>query len=113
VDAKQQDATYQEVLQAAGVHSLEELRSLDSAALQRASGAVIFNASYGSFSFWPVVDHSFVPDVPGILLREGKFHKKIKKVMVGHNADEVRISPLLFSPLFCPEYQRLPPHPAR
>lgn len=36
----------------------------------------------------PVVDGSFVPDLPGKLLLEGKFAKDVK-VMVGHNANEV------------------------
>lgn len=36
----------------------------------------------------PVVDGSFVPDLPGRLLSRGDFAQDVK-VMVGHNANEV------------------------
>lgn len=83
--------TYRGLLQIAGVSSLKELRSLDTAALHKANGAMIVNSSYGTFTFGPVVDGSFVPDLPFVLLREGKFHKEIKEVMAGHVSNEVRL----------------------
>jgi carboxylesterase type B len=47
----------------------------------------IYNSFYGTFTYGPVTDGSFVPDQPLHLLAVGDFDRRVK-VMVGHNADE-------------------------
>lgn len=44
--------------------------------------------AYGSVG--PVVDGTYVPELPGQLLLKGAYHKEVK-VMVGHNSNEVTI----------------------
>lgn len=44
-------------------------------------------ALYGTFTYGPAVDGTFVPDLPSHLLKRGAFHKGIN-IMTGHNTME-------------------------
>ena len=46
----------------------------------------IAQSSYGQYTYDPVVDGNFVPNLPGQLLLDGDFHRV--EVMVGHNGEE-------------------------
>ena len=40
--------------------------------------------------FSPVVDGGYVPDLPGILFSQGRYHKEVKDLIVGTMENEVR-----------------------
>jgi carboxylesterase type B len=79
------------------ITTADELRALSFENLYNLNSLVVGQSPYGQFTFGPVVDpspDSYVPDLPGRLLAEGKFHKI--PVLVGHNTNEG----LLFTPPF-------------
>jgi carboxylesterase type B len=84
----QQEKTFQDYLTLLNVSSIEEARNLSTAKLQLANAITVGLASYGGFTYGPVVDGDFTPALPGQLLARGQFDKNVK-VMVGHNANEV------------------------
>ena len=69
------------------VSTIDEARALPYSSLQLANIIQVANSSYGGFSYGPVVDGDFAPNLPGALLAHGQFDKSVR-VMVGHNADE-------------------------
>jgi carboxylesterase type B len=77
------------------VTSIDAARKLSSEAVITANAKQVGAADYGVFTFGPVVDGSFIPALPALLLGQGVFAKNVK-VMVGHNADE--------GPLFTPPF---------
>ncbi|PVH86271.1 alpha/beta-hydrolase [Cadophora sp. DSE1049] len=90
----QQVATYQSVISqaqsliSANVTDVASLRSLDFETLAGLNSIIVArSAPYGTFTFGPVVDGTFVPKLPGVLLSEGKFDTELN-VMVSHNSDE-------------------------
>jgi carboxylesterase type B len=90
----EQVATYESVLSQAqdlistNITDVAALRTLDFKTLAGLNSVVIArSAPYGTFTFGPVVDGTFVPAMPGKLLLEGRFDKSLN-VMVGHNSDE-------------------------
>ena len=90
----QQVATYQSVISqaqsliSADVTDVASLRALDFETLAGLNSIVVArSAPYGTFTFGPVVDGTFVPKLPGVLLSEGKFDTELN-VMVAHNSDE-------------------------
>ena len=64
-----------------------ELAALDSSTLMRINAAIVFDSPLGSFVFGPTVDGGYVPDLPGVLLLEGKFNRGVT-LMLGHNSHE-------------------------
>lgn len=91
----QQENTTQTFLALLNVSSIAAARQLSSSAIIAANFLQVGNSPYGQFTYGPVVDGSFVPDLPPLLLAQGAFAKNLT-VMVGHNADE--------GPLFTPPY---------
>lgn len=90
----QQEDTLQQFLDVLNVSSVEEARQLSSQKLIAANAyQVATKSSYGTFTYGPVVDGTFVPELPGKLLLEGRFDRNLR-IMVGHNANEG----LLFTP---------------
>lgn len=83
----QQQQTFEKFLSLLKVKSIAEARQLPSSALILANTIQVGLATYGTFSFGPVVDGLFAPSLPGRLLLQGSFDKAVK-VMNGHNADE-------------------------
>lgn len=84
--AKMEDV-YQAFLGATGATNLTELKKLDSKTLMAANAEMTFRSPYGQFAFGPVVDGSYIQDLPGRALMKGNFHKNVK-VMVGYNREE-------------------------
>ena len=81
---------YKSFLLTAGAANIDELVAMDpdtGESLIWANAVSTYYSEYGTFSFGPVVDGTYVPDLPGRLLAEGKFHKDIK-IMVGYNRRE-------------------------
>lgn len=64
-----------------------QLRSLDSKTLIEINKRVVNISSPGTFTYGPVVDGSYVPDLPALLLGRGKFDHDVE-VMAGHNQHE-------------------------
>jgi carboxylesterase type B len=83
----QSETAFQKFLTAANVSTLEEARKLDSSVLQLASKIAQAEAFYGTFTFGPMPDGDFVPDLPGKLLLEGKFDKNLA-ILAAHNSNE-------------------------
>jgi len=83
-----QEHVYNLVLEAANVTNLAELRRLPSAALVEANNKVVFSAPYASAYFGPVVDGTLVPQLPTLLLKQGKYAKNVKNAFLSHNSDE-------------------------
>lgn len=88
VSEDQQEETLQQFLGILNVSTIEEARKLPSDELIAGNAyQVATRSSYGAFVYGPVVDGTFVPELPGQLLRKGGFDHNLK-IMVGHNADE-------------------------
>lgn len=90
----EQEATFQSVLTQAqslissDITDVAALRDVDFETLAGLNTIVVArSAPYGTFTFGPVVDGTFVPAMPGKLLLEGKFDSSLN-IMVGHNSDE-------------------------
>ncbi|KAL0941442.1 carboxylesterase family protein [Colletotrichum truncatum] len=60
------------------IETAEQLRQLNSSVLMNVNQAVVFNGSYGLFTYGPTVDGTFVPDIPSVLLLNGRFHDDVK-----------------------------------
>jgi carboxylesterase type B len=90
-----QENNTQNFLALLNVTSIEAARKLSSEAVIAANAQQVGASHYGQYTYGPVVDGSFVPALPSLLLNQGTFAKNVK-VMVGHNADE--------GPLFTPPF---------
>ena len=64
--------------------TLNDLREIPSSILQKVNKEVVGELLYGLFTFGPLVDGCYIPDLPGRLLLEGKFHHNVQ-IMLGHN----------------------------
>lgn len=87
-DPTQTATTASRFLQYLGVSNLDEARAASFEAVYAASAQQIGDSQYGSFTYGPVVDGTFVPSLPGQLLSTGKYHKDNLQLIVGHNANE-------------------------
>lgn len=86
---QQSESIFQEYLKRLNVSNISEARDLSFEDLRAASVAQTMDSFYGGFGFGPAVDGDFVPALPIQLLARGQFDKSVK-IVVGHNADEVR-----------------------
>ena len=87
----QQEQIFDDYLSLLNVSTIEEARKLPFSALFKANAIQVGGSPIGEFTYGPTVDGDFVPTLPGLLLLHGEYHKDLK-IMVGHNADEVRQS---------------------
>ncbi|CAG8412144.1 unnamed protein product [Penicillium salamii] len=88
IGEEQQEDTLQQFLGFLNVSTIEEARTLSSDKVIAANSAQIaIKSKWGTFTYGPAVDGTFVPAMPGQLLLEGNFHHDVN-VMVGHAADE-------------------------
>lgn len=69
------------------VTTVQQARQMPYLALAIANAISVARAPYGTFTYGPVVDGSFVPALPGKLLLQGSYDKSVR-VMVGHNGNE-------------------------
>jgi carboxylesterase type B len=86
-DETQQEETLQDFFTILGVNTIDEARNQSTNRLIAANSNQIKQSSYGTFTYGPVVDGSFVPQFPGQLLEAGSFNHNVT-LMVGHNTDE-------------------------
>ncbi|KAI9682337.1 MAG: hypothetical protein M1817_000391 [Caeruleum heppii] len=83
----EQEKVFVNFLRLARQSSIQEVRSLPSWMLRLVNYMLVAASPYGSFTFNPVVDGSFVPALPGKLLLQGSYDKSLK-LMLGTNANE-------------------------
>lgn len=83
-----QNNVYRQLLKLTNTVDFAGLRALSSEVIMAANFRHIRDYSeWGSYTYGPVVDGEFVPNLPGKLLESGGFDHNVK-VMVGHNANE-------------------------
>ncbi len=84
-----QEETYNHFLSYANVSTLAELRAASSETVIRANELLIFNSTFGaSGGIGPVVDGNIVPQLPTLLLAQGRHAKNVRSVFAGHNTNE-------------------------
>ncbi|KAJ4993369.1 carboxylesterase family protein [Stagonosporopsis vannaccii] len=83
----EQEDNFQKFLGLLNVSSLAEAREMDTQALQVANEFQIRTSRAGSWTYGPVVDGTFVPELPGLSLLHGRFDRSVD-VLVGHNGNE-------------------------
>jgi len=84
---------WSDIKNAAGVKDLDGLIEVETAKLQTINYNIIFNSTYGQFSFGPTTGSSQTPDLPGQALKKGEFYKDIN-VLAGYTF----LDGLLFTP---------------
>ncbi|KIV78674.1 hypothetical protein PV11_06300 [Exophiala sideris] len=70
------------------VSSIDDLRALSFAELALVNSVIVGQSPYGLYTFGPVVDGTFVPDMPGKLIAEGRFATSLNAIMMGTNFNE-------------------------
>ncbi|MCJ1385946.1 hypothetical protein MMC17_009071 [Xylographa soralifera] len=78
---------FQSLLRISNVTSVQGARMLSSEELRVANYIQVSGSQWGSFTYVPVIDGSYVPNQPLRLLLDGDFHQNIH-IMQGHNANE-------------------------
>jgi hypothetical protein len=84
---EEQENLTQRYLALLNVSSISAARQLPLSALSAANVELVASSPYGTFTFAPAVDGSFVPALPGVLLAQGLFDTSVK-IMTGFNAHE-------------------------
>ncbi|KAJ8114479.1 hypothetical protein OPT61_g3652 [Boeremia exigua] len=90
----EQEQNFQKFLSLLNVSSLEEARGLPTKDILTANEYQVRTSKPGSWTYGPVVDGNFVPELPGLSLLHNNFDQSVK-VMIGHNGDEGLAYPLL------------------
>lgn len=70
------------------VSTVEDLRALSFAEIALVNSVIVGRSPYGTYTFGPVVDGSFVPDMPGKLVSQGRFATSLNAVLMGTNFNE-------------------------
>lgn len=83
----EQETTFNTFLKYANVTSLAALRNLSTSALQLANTLQVAYSPYGTFSYGPVRDGIFAPQLPSRALATGSFDPNLR-LLIGHNSDE-------------------------
>jgi carboxylesterase type B len=83
----EQDQLLQTFLADLNVTTIDEARALPYEAIQSSNINIVSNSPYGSFTFAPTVDGSFVTALPGKLLLQGSYDPNLS-LIVAHNANE-------------------------
>ena len=85
----QQEKTYEMFLEYANVSSLAELRAASSETIIRANELLVYNSTYGaSGGIGPAVDGNIAPQLPALLLAQGRRAKNVEAVFTGHCSNE-------------------------
>ncbi|KUJ08106.1 alpha/beta-hydrolase [Mollisia scopiformis] len=82
-----EDQLTRSFLDAAGVVTLNEAKTLSSEVLQMANKEVIASSAFGLYKFQPTVDGDYITDILGISLLRGEFDPTIS-VISAHNSNE-------------------------
>jgi carboxylesterase type B len=83
----QQDQLLQTFLSDLNISTIDEARDLPYEVLQASNINLVSISPYGSFTFAPTVDGSFVTALPGKLLLQGSYDPNLS-LIVAHNANE-------------------------
>lgn len=70
------------------VRDVDDLRNLSFEELALVNSVMVGRSPYGTYTFGPVVDGTFVPDLPGKLVAQGRFATSLKAIMMGTNWHE-------------------------
>lgn len=70
------------------IQTVEELRGLSLDELALVNSVIVGRSPYGIYTFGPVVDGVFAPELPGTLLAQGRFDTSLNAVMMGTNENE-------------------------
>jgi carboxylesterase type B len=89
---------YNAFLKEANCTTASCLRNISESAMAAANARLIQNSSVGfslgpGIGFGPVIDGDLVPNLPNVLLEQGRYHKGIKKVLSANMADEADFGP--------------------
>ncbi|KAI9703738.1 MAG: hypothetical protein M1836_007508 [Candelina mexicana] len=82
-----QELSFNAFLNATNAKTVEEARGLPLETLRNANSKIVADSPYGLYSFNPVVDGDYVPDLPGQLLLQGAFDHNVT-LMIGYNMNE-------------------------
>ncbi|KAE8350345.1 Alpha/Beta hydrolase protein [Aspergillus coremiiformis] len=92
-DTDKQEETFRQYLRLLNVSTVNEARQLPSEKLIAANALQVSSSLYGTFTYGPVVDGIFVPDLPSKLLLRGEFDHRVK-ILNGHTMNEA----LMYTP---------------
>lgn len=70
------------------VDTVEDLRLLSFQEIALLNSVIVGRSPYGIYTFGPVVDGDFVPDLPSKLVAQGRFAKSMNAIMMGTNFNE-------------------------
>lgn len=70
------------------VETVDDLRGLSFDEITLLNSVIVGRSPYGTYTFGPVVDGTFVPDLPSTLIAQGRFSNSIKGLMMGTNFNE-------------------------
>ncbi|GKT46605.1 carboxylesterase patB [Colletotrichum spaethianum] len=78
------------------VTTLNDLKQLSFEVIEKVNQITVATTYWGSFGWGPVADGAFVPDLPGVLLSNGKYDSSVE-IFGAHNSDEgfIFASPLI------------------
>jgi len=89
---------YDALLKAANCTTTSCLRRIPESAMAAANAQLIQNSS-GGFSlgpgigFGPIIDGDLVPNLPDILLQQGRYHRSVEKVLSSNMANDANFGP--------------------
>jgi carboxylesterase type B len=70
------------------ITTVEDLRGLSLEEVALLNSVIIGRSPYGTYTYGPVVDGAFVPEMPGKLIAQGRFATSLNAVMMGTNFNE-------------------------
>ena len=82
-----QESTFESFLSYLNVSSLAEARAASSEAVIAANAAQVADSLWAEYTYNPVVDGIFAPNLPGVAFRNGAYNKNVT-VLAGHNTRE-------------------------
>jgi hypothetical protein len=89
---------YKDLLEAANCNTTSCLRNISESEMSTANTKLIQNASpafsFGpGIGFGPIIDGDHVPDIPDFLVKEGRYHRSIQKVLSANMAADANFGP--------------------
>ena len=70
------------------IKTVNDLRGLTFKEITLLNSVIVGQSPYGIYTFGPVVDGTFVPDMPGKLVAQGRFDTSLNAIMMGTNFNE-------------------------
>ena len=85
--AIQQESVFTDFLSRLNVTTLSDARKVPSSAIIQANSLQVGAAPPTTYLYYPVVDDSFIPELPNHMFKDGTFDKSVK-VLAAHNSFE-------------------------